>query len=68
MTQDNLKQVFDACVAGDALTMGDIPVGCACWRYANLAIARPELPNILAYRARLEARPGYRAHVMLPLT
>ena len=55
-------------VAGDALTMGDIPVGCACWRYANLAIARPELPNILAYRARLEARPGYRAHVMLPLT
>ena len=57
-----------AFVAGDALTMGDIPVGCACWRYANLAIARPELPNILAYRARLEARPGYRAHVMLPLT
>ena len=57
-----------AFVAGDALTMGDIPAGCACWRYANLAIERPDLPNILAYRARLEARPGYRAHVMLPLT
>ena len=42
-------------VAGDALTMGDIPVGCVCWRYANLDIARPDLPNIAAYRARLEA-------------
>lgn len=54
-------------VAGDALTMGDIPVGCACWRWGNLAVARPDLPNVAAYRARLESRPGYRAHVMLPL-
>ena len=54
-------------VAGDALTMGDIPVGCVCWRYANLDIARPNLPNIAAYRERLEQRAGYRAHVMLPL-
>ena len=54
-------------VAGDALTMGDIPVGCVCWRYANLDVARPDLPNIAAYRERLEQRAGYRAHVMLPL-
>jgi glutathione S-transferase len=54
-------------VAGDQLTMGDIPVGCVCWRYANLDIARPDLPSIAAYRARLEARAGYRAHAMLPL-
>ena len=38
--------------------MGDIPVGCVCWRYSNLDIARPELPNILAYRARLEVPRG----------
>ena len=43
-------------VAGDALTMGDIPVGCVCWRYANLDVARPDLPNIAAYRQRLEPR------------
>ncbi len=54
-------------VAGDALTMGDIPVGCVCWRYANLDIARPDLPNIAAYRERLERRATYRAQVMLPL-
>jgi glutathione S-transferase len=54
-------------VAGDTLTMGDIPVGCVCWRYANLDIARPELPAIAAYRQRLEERAGYRTQVMLPL-
>ena len=54
-------------VAGDGLTMGDVPVGCICWRYANLDIARPALPAIDAYRQRLEARPAYRAQVMLPL-
>jgi glutathione S-transferase len=54
-------------VAGDTLSMGDIPVGCACWRWGNLAIQRPDLPNIAAYRARLEERPAYRAQVMLPL-
>ena len=54
-------------VAGDDLTMGDIPVGCVCWRYANLDIPRPDLPNVAAYRARLESRAGYQAQVMLPL-
>ena len=54
-------------VAGDLLTMGDIPVGCVCWRYANLDVARPDLPNIAAYRQRLEGRAAYRANVMLPL-
>lgn len=55
-------------LAGDTPTIGDIPIGCVCWRYYNLDVARPELPNVLAYRARLEERAGYRAHVMLPLT
>jgi glutathione S-transferase len=54
-------------VAGDTLTMGDISVGCVCWRYANLDVSRPDLPNIAAYHERLEARPGYKTQVMLPL-
>lgn len=54
-------------LAGDGVTIGDIPVGCVCWRYYNLDVARPELPNVQAYRARLETRAGYRTHVMLPL-
>lgn len=55
-------------VAGDSLTMGDIPLGCAAWRYVNLPIDRPRLPHVAAWQERLAARPGYREHVMLPVT
>ncbi len=55
-------------VGGDRLTMGDIPVGCAYWRYRNLDVEKPALPHLEAWFARLEERPGYREHVMLPLS
>ncbi len=55
-------------VGGGHLTMGDIPVGCAYWRYRNLEVSRPELPHLERWFARLAERPGYRAHVMLPLS
>jgi glutathione S-transferase len=55
-------------VAGDALTMGDIPLGCVCWRYANLPISRPDLPNLEAWHERLQAREPFRRHVMIPLS
>jgi glutathione S-transferase len=69
-----LMQILDkhlairGCVAGDGLTMGDIPIGCLCWRYLQLPIERPELPNVAAYFERLQTRPAYSEHVMLPLT
>ena len=55
-------------VAGDGLTIGDIPVGCACYRYHALDIERPALPNIEAWYERLQARDAFRTHVMIPLT
>lgn len=55
-------------VAGDRLTIGDIPVGAACYRYLQLAIERPKLPAIEAWYARLREREPYRSHVMLPVT
>lgn len=55
-------------VGGDSLTMGDIPVGCAYWRYRNLEVAKPPLPHLEAWFTRLAERPGYREHVMLPLS
>ncbi|WP_436638476.1 glutathione S-transferase family protein [Microbaculum sp. FT89] len=55
-------------VAGERLTMGDIPVGCATYRYFGLDIKRPDLPNVEAWYARLAERPAFREHVMLPLT
>ncbi len=52
-------------VAGDALTMGDIPVGATLFRYFTLEIERPDLPHLEAYYARLQERPAYREHVMI---
>ena len=53
-------------VAGDALTMGDIPIGPAIYRWLELEIERPEFPHIAAWYDRLCARPAFRAHAMVP--
>lgn len=55
-------------VAGSDLSMGDIPLGCATWRYFNLPIDRPRLPNVERWFAELQSREPYRHHVMLPVT
>ena len=46
-------------VAGDDLTMGDIPMGCAIWRWYGLQIERPELPNLQRWFDNLRQRPAY---------
>lgn len=55
-------------VGGDRLTMGDIPVGCAAYRYFNLNIQRADLPNLARWYRSLTERPAYRTHVMVPVT
>ena len=55
-------------VAGDHLTMGDIPVGAACYRYHALPIKRPPLPGLESWYARLQEREAFHSHVMIPLT
>jgi glutathione S-transferase len=57
-----------AYVAGDELTIGDIPVGCAVWRWFGLQIERPELPSLKRWFDLLRQRPAYSSVVMLPLT
>jgi glutathione S-transferase len=48
--------------------MGDIPLGCAFWRYQNLPVDRPDLPHLQVWFSDLQQRPGYGRHVMLPAT
>ena len=55
-------------VAGEGLTMGDIPVGAMCHRYQALGIDRPRLEHLEAWYERLKAREAFRTHVMLPLS
>jgi glutathione S-transferase len=54
-------------VAGETLTMGDIPVGTLCYRYHALDIERASLPHLEAWYARLLERDAFRRHVMIPL-
>ena len=56
-------------VAGDAFTMGDIPVGATAHRWLEIpGIERPTFPAARAWRARLAERPAFRRHVDLPLS
>ena len=55
-------------LAGDRFTMGDIPAGAVARRYLQLPIERPELLHVADWMDRLEKRPAFERHVMLPLT
>ncbi|MEO9875174.1 MAG: glutathione S-transferase [Anderseniella sp.] len=53
-----------AYVTGDTFTMGDIPLGCVAYRFFNVDVERPSLPNLEAWYTRLCERPAYQKHVM----
>lgn len=57
-----------AFMAGDKLTMGDIPLGCAWWRYSHLNLEHPDYPNIQRWFETLKVRPAYQDHVMIDVT
>jgi len=57
-----------AYIAGDDLTMGDIPMGCAIWRWLSVPVDRPSLPNIQHWFGNLRQRPAYQNVVMLPIS
>jgi glutathione S-transferase len=38
------------------------------YRWNALDVKRPGLPRVEAYYRRLQQRPAYKKHVMLPLT
>lgn len=57
-----------AYVIGDQLTMADIPMGAAVYRWLHVPIERPQLAHVERYFKALSDRPAYRQHVMLPLT
>jgi glutathione S-transferase len=51
-------------IAGDTLTIGDIPLGMILNRWFQLPIERPALPAVESYYARLSERPAYRRNVI----
>ena len=55
-------------VAGEALTMGDIPIGCHVHLWLRLPIERPRQPHLEAWFARLLERAPYRKVVDIPIS
>ena len=53
---------------GEAFTMADIPLGVSIYRWLQLPVERPPIPNLEAYHWRLAERTAFRERVMLPLT
>lgn len=54
-------------VAGDRLTMGDIPLGVMVFRWFTLVKDGPSLPELAAWYARLQERAAYKTHCTNPL-
>ncbi len=55
-------------LAGNELTVADIPLGCIAYAWFNMPIDRPELPHLHAWYDQLAARPSFQKAVMVPLT
>jgi glutathione S-transferase len=55
-------------VAGETLTMGDIPIGASIHRCFALEMEREGLPNVARWYDELQQRSGYRENIMLPLS
>ena len=50
-------------LAGYDFTLADIQLGHCLYRYYDIAIKRPDLPNLRRYYDLLSTRPAYRAYV-----
>ena len=55
-------------IAGDRLTIGDIPLGCHISLWMRMDIERPAHPNLNAWYKRLLERPGFNKAVNTALS
>jgi glutathione S-transferase len=51
-------------VAGDTLSMGDIPVALMAYRFRRLVPERPALENLERWFVQIEQRPAFKQHVL----
>ncbi len=55
-------------ILGERLTMADIALGAAAYRWYGLTVAHPPHYHLRAWYQRLTEREAFRRHVMVPLT
>jgi glutathione S-transferase len=66
MIEGHLERTGWSWVAGNELSIGDIPIGTQLHRYFDRDNERPAMPRVEAYYARMCERPAYREAVMTP--
>jgi glutathione S-transferase len=55
-------------VGGNKFSMADIPVGASAYRWYELDVDHPHLPNLRRWYEDLTRRPAFEKNVMLPLS
>lgn len=55
-------------LAGDTLSIGDIPLGVWAYRWFNMPVERPKLTQLSGWYERLTQRQAYQTHIMIPLS
>ena len=55
-------------IAGEAISIADVPVGALTYRWYGLDVEHPDYQNLRAWYERLCKRPAYQEHVMIPIT
>ena len=55
-------------IAGETLTIGDIPLGCLVYRWYAIDMPHRDLSNLRHWYDRLTNRAGFQRFVMLPLS
>jgi glutathione S-transferase len=53
-------------LAGDHFTMGDIPAGASLYRYFEMGVPTPPVPQVRRWYDALAERAAFREHIMLP--
>ena len=71
LTNQYLKRLDDALdgrdfLGGTRLGLADIPAGTHLYRLFGMDLERPSVPRVEAWYERLQERPAYREHVMIP--
>ena len=55
-------------VAGKVFTLADISLGMFVHRWYSYPVERPHMPHLKAWYDRLGTRPGYKTHIMIPVS
>ena len=55
-------------LGGQSLSLAEIAMGTHMYRWFNYAIERPDMPKLRAWYERCSERPGFKSHIVMPIT